>query len=381
MRNAWLLTLNTLKVLLRKKSNILVFFLLPIIGMLVSIVAYGNVGSASVRIGIIDNDQSALAGDFIQSISQQETMKIMALADNEKESQISSGKVDCVLVIPKGFAEGIYNKELKQVEIFSIKGEGATAWIQSYSNIYLRNLQDMAEAAGGNKVTFEKLYNNVKQDKLSLQVKKVQDQTRNKGMTTQMIGFLIMFMLMGAGNTAEMILNERRNRTYYRICAAPVSAKTYILGNVLANLLLVTLQISLALFFMIKVFKIQTYIPVAEMFMILLLFGLVAIGLGVLIVAFSNDSRQASTLQTLVITPTCMLAGCLWPLEIMPKSLQRIADFLPQTWTIGAIHKLQLGASFDQVMLNLLIIIAFALTFFLVAAYRFGRNDNVKTFV
>lgn len=381
MRNAWLLTLNTLKVLLRKKGNILVFFLLPIIGMLVSVAVYGNVRSASVRIGVIDNDQSALAGDFIQSISQQETMKIMALADNEKESQISSGKVDCVLVIPKGFAEGVYNKNLKQVEIFSIKGEGATAWIQSYSNIYLRNLQDMAEAAGGNKATFEKLYNNLKQDKLSLQVKKVQDQTRNKGMTTQMIGFLIMFMLLGAGNAAEMILKERRNRTYYRICAAPVSAKTYILGNVLANLLLVTLQISLALFFMIKVFKIQTYIPVAEMFMILLLFGLVAIGLGVLIVAFSNDSRQASTLQTLVITPTCMLSGCFWPLEIMPKSLQRLADFLPQTWTIGAIHKLQMGASFDQVMLNLLIIIAFALTFFLVAAYRFGRNDNVKTFV
>jgi len=381
LRNAWLLTLNTLKVLLRKKGNILVFFLLPIIGMLVSVAVYGNVRSASVRIGVIDNDQSALAGDFIQSISQQETMKIMALADNEKESQISSGKVDCVLVIPKGFAEGVYNKNLKQVEIFSIKGEGATAWIQSYSNIYLRNLQDMAEAAGGNKATFEKLYNNLKQDKLSLQVKKVQDQTRNKGMTTQMIGFLIMFMLLGAGNAAEMILKERRNRTYYRICAAPVSAKTYILGNVLANLLLVTLQISLALFFMIKVFKIQTYIPVAEMFMILLLFGLVAIGLGVLIVAFSNDSRQASTLQTLVITPTCMLSGCFWPLEIMPKSLQRLADFLPQTWTIGAIHKLQMGASFDQVMLNLLIIIAFALTFFLVAAYRFGRNDNVKTFV
>jgi len=349
--------------------------------MLVSIVAYGNVGSASVRVGVIDNDQSALAGDFIQSISQQETMKIMALADNEKESQISSGKVDCVLVIPKGFAEGIYNKELKQVEIFSIKGEGATAWIQNYSNIYLRNLQDMAEAAGGNKATFEKLYNNLKQDKLSLQVKKVQDQTRNKGMTTQMIGFLIMFMLIGAGNAAEMILKERRNRTYYRICAAPVSAKTYILGNVLANLLMVTLQISLTLFFMIKVFKIQTYIPVAEMFMILLLFGLVAIGLGVLIVAFSNDSRQVSTLQTLVITPTCMLSGCFWPLEIMPKSLQRVANFLPQTWTIGAIHKLQMGSGLDQIIINLLILVAFALTFFLVAAYKFGRNDSVKTFI
>jgi len=209
----------------------------------------------------------------------------------------------------------------------------------------------------------------------------VQDQTHNKGMTTQMVGFLIMFMLVGAGNVAEMILKERRNRTYYRICAAPVSAITYIFGNVLANLIMVTLQISIALLFMIKVFKIQTSIPVGELFMILVLFGLVAIGLGVLIVAFSNDSKQAGTLQNLIITPSCMLAGCFWPVEIMPKTLQRIADFLPQKWTIGAIEKLQMGGSLDQIMINLMIIIAFALAFFLVAAYRFGRNDNVKTFV
>jgi len=76
-----------------------------------------------------------------------------------------------------------------------------------------------------------------------------------------------------------------------------------------------------------------------------------------------------------------MISGCFWPMEIMPKSLQRIADFLPQKWTIGAIQKLQMGGSTDQIIINLLIIVAFALTFFLVAAYRFGRNDSVKTFI
>jgi len=381
LRNAWLLTLNTLKLLLRKKANIIVFFILPIIGMLVSIAAYSNVGSTSVRMGVIDNDHSALSGDYVQSMNQQQSLKVTAMSEGEKESQISSGTLDCVLVIPEGYADGIYKNHLKQVEIVSIKGEAATAWIQNYTNIYLRNLQDIAVAAGGDKATFEKLYNTLKQDKLSLIVKKIPDQTRNQGMTTQMIGFLIMFMLIGAGNTAEMILKEKRDRTYYRICAAPVSARTYIFGNIMANLILVVVQIALTLLFMIKVFKVQIYLPVAELFLILVLFGLVAIGLGVLIVSFSNDSKQAGTMQNMIITPSCMLAGCFWPVEIMPKTLQRIADFLPQTWTIGAIQKLQMGASFDQVMLNLLIIIAFALTFFLVAAYRFGRNDNVKTFV
>lgn len=381
MRNAWLLTLNTLKVLLRKKGNIVVFFILPIIGMLVSIAAYGNVGLASVHMGVIDHDQSALAGDFVQSLNQQQNIKVAFITEDEKGSKISSGKVEWVLVIPEGFTDGIYKNKLKQVEIFSIKGEAATAWIQSYANSYLRNLQDIAGAAGGNKETFDKIYNNIKQDKLFLQVTEVQDQAHNKGMTAQMIGFLIMFMLVGAGNTAEMILEEKRNRTYFRICAAPVSARTYIFGNVLANLILVMLQIALTLFFMIKVFKVQLYIPVVEMFMILVLFGLVAIGLGVLIVSFSSDSKQASTLQTLIITPTCLLAGCFWPVEIMPKSLQRIADFLPQKWTIGAIQKLQMGESLDQILANLLIIGAFAVTFFLIATYRFGRNENVKSFV
>jgi len=259
MRNAWLLTINTLKVLLRKKGNILVFFVLPIIGMLVSMGVYGNVGSGSVHIGLINNDRSVLAEDFVQSINEQQNMKVTVITGGEKESQISTGKVEYVLVIPEGFSNGIYNRNLKPLEIFSIKGEAATVWIQNYANIYLKNLQDIVEASGGNKETFDKIYNNIKGDKSSLIVKKVQDQTHNKGMTTQMIGFLLMFMMIGASNTAEMIMTEKRNRTYYRICSAPVNAKTYILGNVLANLVLLILQIAVTLFFMMKVFKIQTY--------------------------------------------------------------------------------------------------------------------------
>lgn len=380
MRNAWLLTLNTLKLIARKKANIIVFLILPIIGMLVSSFVYSS-GATPINIGVVDNDHSALTGEFVQSIKQQQNFKVTGITEGEKERQISSGKLDCVLVIPEGYAEGIYDNHLKQVEIVSIKGDVATAWVQNYINIYLRNLQDISEAAVGNQATFETLYHNLQQDKLSLVVKKVPDQTQNKGMTTQMIGFLILFMLIGVGNTTEMILKEKRDRTYYRISAAPVSARTYIFGNIMANLILVVVQIAITLLFMIKVFKVQIYLPVAQLFIILVLFGLVAIGLGVLIVSFSNNSKQASTLQNMIITPSCMLAGCFWPVEIMPKTLQRMADFLPQKWAIGAIQKLQMGAGFDQIMINLLIIVAFALTFFLIAAYRFGRNDHIETFV
>ncbi|MFZ3171346.1 MAG: ABC transporter permease [Carboxydocellales bacterium] len=86
----------------------------------------------------------------------------------------------------------------------------------------------------------------------------------------------------------------------------------------------------------------------------------------VLIVAFSTDSKQA---------------GCFWPIEIMPKTAQRIADFLPQRWVLDTVQKLQAGNSFSQILPNVSIILAFALVFFLIAAYRFGRNDSLKTVI
>lgn len=381
MRNALLLTLNTLKVTFRRKGNIIVFFALPIIGILVSMSIYGNSGSSSMSLGVIDKDKSVISSDMVSSLSKGDKFKVTAVAENEIDSSITSEKVDCVLVIPRGFADGIYNGNTKQVEVTSIKGEAATAWIENYCNIYLKNLSDIAEASGGKKEVFDKIYDNFKQEKLSLKVNTVQDQTKSKDMTTQSIGFLIMFMMLGVGNSAELILKEKRSRTYYRICSAPVNARTYILGNVLANLIIVIIQVLLTLFLLTNVFGIETHIPFMQLFMILVLFGIATIGLGLMIVAFSKDTMQAGTLQNLIITPTCMLAGCFWPVDIMPKAIQKISDFLPQKWVIDAVQKLQEGSGLNQVVMNFSIILGFALAFFLIAAYKFSRNDSVKTFI
>ncbi len=392
MRNAWLLAINTLKQTARKKGTLIILLVLPVIGVLVAMAAYGSIGSSSVTLGVVDQDHSNVTGDLVKSLDQEGQFKILSLDEQDIETYLTAGKVDSVLIIPQGFAESITNgsitngtgdikENLAAPRLVSIKGEAATAWVQNYTNLYLQNLQDLSQAAGGNGEVFEALYHKYQEKNVALTVNKVQDQTKSKGMTTQSIGFLIMFMMLGAGTTADMILKEKRNRTYYRICAAPVSPRTYVLGNVMANLFLVLIQIILTLFLMSKVLRIETFVPLPELFLILMLFGLVAIGLGLIIVAFANDSVQAGTLQTLIITPTCMLSGCFWPLAIMPKSVQRIAEFLPQTWAIAAIEKLQAGSAFSQVGINLAIILAFALAFFLIAAYRFGKNNEVKTFI
>jgi ABC-2 type transport system permease protein len=381
MNNTFWLTRNTLKVILRKKSNFVVFIILPILFILLSIVIHTGGGGGSVNIGIVDKDQSALSTDMVDAMSKEKKFKMTVVAEKDKDKKLTSGELDSIMIIPSGFSDSIYNNSTDPIEIVSIQGEVSTVWIKNYANIYVQNLLDIAKAAEGNKEEFKKIYDSFHKSPLSLKENVVQNQAKSKGLTSQSIGFLIMFILFGAGNVAQLILNEKKNRTYYRICTAPTNAKTYLAGNVLANLAIIIIQITLILLLITQVFNIETYVAFYQLFLLLVCFGLAATGVGFLIVAFSGNSDQVRNLQMLIIVPSCLLSGCLFPVDVMPKAIQQIADFLPQRWVMKAIEKLQEGSHFDQVFIHLVLILSFALTFFVIAAYRFSRDENVKTFI
>lgn len=381
MKNVIWLAMNNLKVTLGKKKSIIAYFVLPVLFMLIPVIAYGNAGNGSVKMGIIDKDKSTLSSDFKKAIEKQDSLKVINVNSENPKGDIASGKVDCVITIPKDFEESVYNNSLQKPEILSLKGESSTAWINNYSNIYLRNLLDIWKASKGDKQVFNKMYDGLKENSFSFKSTAVQDTSRGKGMTTQSIGFIIMFMMIGASSFTEIILKEKKNRTYFRICSAPVSSKIYIFSNVISCFVIVAIQSMITLLAMTKLFKIQTYVPFWQIYLILLCFGFVAIGLGLLLVAFSKDSTQSNVLMNLIVTPTCMLSGCFWSIDFMPETARKISDFLPQRWAIAAIEKLQTNSNFSGIYLHLLIILGFAFTFFIVAAYRFSRDENIKNFV
>lgn len=128
-------------------------------------------------------------------------------------------------------------------------------------------------------------------------------------------------------------------------------------------------------------FRIETFVPDIAMFLILLLFGIVAIGIALVITAFAGSSYMAATLSSLVITSTCMLGGCFWPVDLMPEVVQKISFFMPQQWAIDAFQKVQLGSGMYEILINTMILCAFALALLLIAIYKFYRADDVKKFV
>jgi len=380
MRNMLLIIANILRVTFRKKGNIIVYLLLPLFSVFILLFVYGNGGSSSVKLGLTNNDKGALSAELKTSLQGLETYKISEVSEDEINSKLLNMELDAAIVIPDGYSEGIYNRAPMDIDIISIKGQDTTVWIQQFLNSYTDTLSKLSSASGGDRVMFDSMNKQYKEGELTLTAVKLEDKLAGRNITFSSMGFLIMFMMLGAGLINTIILKEKRDRTYHRICSAPVNSRQYIAANSITSLVIVTVQI-LIIQFAMKLLHIDTSIGDAVMFVILLMFGLVAIGLGLVVTSFSSSSYMAGTLNTLIMTPTCMLGGCFWPVEYMPDIMQKISYFMPQRWALNAIQKIQSDGTMSDITINLFILAGFAAALMLIAIYKFARSSNVQKFV
>jgi ABC-2 type transport system permease protein len=377
----WLIR-KTLKNTFRSKKAWLLYLGLPIIGILVSMLLEGNTSGDVLRVGIVnlDGDQ-AITQDAIRFVEGLNHIKITLTDEKSLRGDITAGKLDSGLVFGQGFADSVREGAPKNLDLVSVKGAQVTAYVKSLLQSYIGNVAAIGKEAQGDQASFDAIYSDYKQSSFKVSAQTVTDTSNTKGMTYQAIGFLITFMMFSAVNLSELILKEKENRTFLRLLSSPVSARTYVLSNVIVNIIIMFMQILLTVFLMKNVFNIDSGIPYGQMIPILLLFALAAIGLSLLIVAFAKSISGAGALQNLIITPTCLLSGCYFPVDIMPDSVRKISNFLPQHWLLDTVDKLQHGTAFGSLTLNLAILLAFAVAFALVAIYRFGRNNDTRLFV
>ncbi|MFC0330005.1 ABC transporter permease [Paenibacillus sepulcri] len=381
-KDFWFLVRITLWTTFRKPSNLILYFGLPVAGILLSTLLYGSPGQTVLRVGVANGDGSeAIAADTAGFVQGLDNVKIVSLTESELKSQLAAGELDSGIVIGAGFSKSVLEGKPGHIGIQSLKGAQVTAYMKSMLAGYIDNISAIGKISAGDTAKFEQLYDSYRGTDFKLSAQSVNDTSSTKDMSYQSIGYLIMFMMMSAVNLSELILKNRENRTYFRILSSPVDARTYVMSNVFVNLCIMMAQIVVALFFMFVIFGLEPGIPAVEMLGIMSLFALVSVSLSLVVVAFSKNTAMAGAMQNLIVTPTCLLSGCFFPISIMPEAIRRIADFLPQNWVLQSISKLQSGGALSGIWFNLAVLLAFAVVFFLIATYKFGRNNDTRNFV
>lgn len=382
MRDLLWLTRKTIISVLRKKTNIFILLILPIAAALISMAIYGGGSGAPLRVSIVNLDgEQKLTQDTISFIEQLNKVQITVTDEESMKKDIAAGNSDTSVIFKQGFAASVQNGAPDHIEMISVKGAEVTAYVKSMLHSYISNAAAIAKYAAGDQEIFESLYEEYSSQSFKLSSVKVEDTAAVKNATYQTMGFLVALMMFSSVNLTSVILKEKENRTFFRIMASPISSKSYVLSNVIVNFIMLFVQIIITVFFMKQVLHMDSGIPAIQFVAILLLFGLTAIALALLIVSFARGSRMAGALQNLIITPSCLIAGCYFPLEIMPDRFRQLSGFMPQYWLLETVDKLQNGDSLSGLYLNLLTLIGFAAALTMVAIYNFSRNKDTRTFI
>ncbi|MGT2888521.1 ABC transporter permease [Streptococcus didelphis] len=328
----------------RKKTSYVTFILLPILTTLLAL-SLSFADSSQAKIGIVDRDKTYVSKQFISEIKHNKKYQIYTKLEEDAIDQYLKDKsLEAVLTIDSGFGDKVLKGQAQKLTLRSIAKSQVTEWFKAQANYLLENYNVIGDVAAGKQDIFKQL---LKQNKsLAYKVKEVSlaDRSQSKSISSTTTGFLLILMLGSTSILYGGILTDKTSQIYNRLVLSKLSRIQYMLSYVCVGIVAFALQI-LIMLGLLRLVNVSFYIPTAIVLLTFFLFSLLAIGFGLMIGALSKNSQQSSQLANLIVMPTSMLAGCLWPLSITPPYMQAIGKLLPQNWVLSIISIFQNGGN------------------------------------
>ena len=360
MKNILRISVNTFKLLFRKRTNFLIYIILPalLIGGLTA--ATSRKSQYRHQIVIQAEENSPMASDFKAFLESFDDITV-------RQEAHSSSAVEAVgattIVLPAGFLTELDQGIIPPVRLYTGSNGETSIYANELLKEYLGMLREYQAAAGEKGVKFSAIYSFPEYE----MQKDIPEQSY--------FGLLLMLLLFSSVSTTSIILKEKRLGTYSRILTTSVSPAEYILGNLQTNLLILLLQIIIILQVLRFLSPADSVSNYSAVFVILLLFCLCSAAIGLLI-AIANSSRSSSgAMASIVIVPTSLVAGCFWPREIMPEMLQNISWMFPQSWALNALRIIQQGGGLQLILKDLGILFLFTVCFFLFSALLIQKSE------
>ena len=95
---------------------------------------------------------------------------------------------------------------------------------------------------------------------------------------------------------------------------------------------------------------------------------------GLFLSAFTNDDNTVWRIAVMVLLPTSILSGALFPFSSMPSLPQSIGSIFPQRWVVVAIETLQNGGTIFDTLIPLSGLLILSLILFGIASFRLSKS-------
>jgi len=170
---------------------------------------------------------------------------------------------------------------------------------------------------------------------------------------------------------ASSFLQEKKDGTFQRILAAPLSKTGLLIGKLLPYYLVNLVQIGLmfavgAIVFSMKLGNFPALLIVS------IALAAAANGLGLLVAALGKTEAQVNGLSVLLAIALSALGGMMVPTFIMPDLMKTFSLFTPHAWALAGFHDVIIrGLGVKQILPEASVLLGFASFFFVLALWRF----------
>ena len=331
---------------------------------LVFIVMFGLIfqgGGSRLTLGWTDDDNSPASAELRKGFEGQAGVTLVQTSRQEALDQMKVGKVDAVIVVPKGYGVSL--------EAAASAGSGPPISIGVYTDPSRATLVGEVYQAVGTVLGVVNLGG-----RPPLVVPDAQTfQTVNLNAISYFVPSMLGLSIMQVGIFAAIpLVGDREKLILKRLAATPLRRWQLVGSNVLMRLLIALAQAVIIVAVGTLAFGVQITGS------LLLVAGFVTLGamtflsLGYVIASFANTEDSANGMTSMIQFPMMFLSGAFFQIDQMPQFLQIVARAIPLTYLADALRQVMVGgAAFAPLWTCFVVLAAWLVVCFAIASRKF----------
>ena len=316
----------------RDRRTMLILLGMPV----VQIILFGFAISTevkNVRLAVLDPSNDVMTRKIIDRLDASEyfTVTNRFQSPQEMETAFLKSEIDMAVVFGERFSDGLYSGDARVQLIADATDPNMASTQTNYATSIITAMGQEMLPPG---MTASRLIPDVKL-LYNPQMKSAYN------FVPGVMGLIL--MLICAMMTSISIVREKETGTMEILLASPMKPLLIILAKAVPYFVLSF--VNLVTILLLSVFVLD--VPIAGslfwLVIISLLFIFVSLALGLLISSVTRTQVAAMLASGLILMmPTMILSGMIFPVESMPLILQFISDLLPARWYIQAVRKVMI---------------------------------------
>ncbi len=339
----------------RDYRTMVILFGMPLIQILLFGFAITN-EIKDAGIAVLDNSKDHITQQITNKLTSSGYFKLEKNLTNynEIEESFRKGKVKEVIIFENNFAQKLEKEKRANIQIIADASDPNTAsllsnYTEQIINKYQADLMKDKKLPKQINAEIKMLYNE-----------------ELKGVFMFVPGTItILLMLISAMMTSISITREKELGTMEILLASPLKPIQIIIGKVVPYVFISFIIALIVLVLGFTVFGMPVQGSLALLMGECLLFIIMALSLGIFISTVAKTQQVAMMLSMFVLMlPTILLSGFIFPIENMPLPLQIFSHIIPPRWFIIIIKAIMLkGVGLQYIWKETLILLIMTFVF------------------